>query len=283
VSAFAQDEVLSGAEMEAADAAEILEEEEAQEIFDIYGEIVEITDEYVLIDTPDMGHVQVNLSEDTVIEGVEALEIGQTAVVMYDGMMTRSLPPQITALHIGVYAVSGVISEVLEDRIVILQEETGEEIILMLPGSELLGENEELLESEELAAQEESEEVSEEDAEEGSEEEIETESEDEALEAEVLEAEVLEEEILSEDELTEEAVLEDELLEDEAPVFGVGDAIIAYTDGTMTMSLPPQMRALAIVFAGEAIAEESEEEEEIEASEEIEETEETEESDETVG
>jgi len=261
MSAFAQDEKLDIAEMEAAEEMEILEDE-VQEIYDIHGEVLEITEEYILIDTADMGYVQVNLSEDTVIEGVQTLEIGQTAVVMYDGMMTRSLPPQINALHIGVYAVSGVITEVLEDRIVIMQDGTGEEIVLMLPGNEDLGENEELIEEEILAAQEEAEA---EDAEEISEEALIESDETDAEEA-------------GSDE--EEAAIEEELSED-APVFAVGDAIIAYTNGTMTMSLPPQMTALTIVFAPQA-----DETEMVEISEEAEETaEESEaaEADETVG
>lgn len=245
-------ESLSASEMEAAETVETFEgEEEIQEIYELHGEIIEITDEYVLINTADMGYVQVNLSEDTVIEGVDALELGQTAVVMYDGMMTRSLPPQITALHIGVYAVSGVITEVLEDSIVIEQSETGEEIILTLPVIDDLGENEELLADEELAEQE------------GLDEEL---SEDE---------ESIDEEEVSD----EEEILDEELTEDGAPLFAVGDKIIAYTTGAMTMSLPPQMNALAIVFdLGEATPGEAEE-----MMEEIEESEDAEESDETVG
>ena len=265
VGAVAQDTALSAEEMEIAETAETLEdtEEAIEEIFELHGEILEITEEYILLNTPEMGHVQVNLSEDTVIEGVDALEIGQTAIVMYNGMMTRSLPPQVTALHIGVYAVSGVIAEVLEDRLVLIQDETGEEIILMLPGSELLGENEELLEDEALAELEESE---------------------EALSAEEIAADEQTDEKTEEEadaELTEEELLEEEMLEIEAPVYNVGDAIIAYTNGAMTMSLPPQMTALAIVFAPEAIEEEAvetaeeieEETEEVEAAEDSEETE----------
>ncbi len=272
--AVAQDNALSAEEMEIAETVEGIEgEEEIEEIFELHGEIVEITDEYVLIHTPDMGDVQVNLSEDTVIEGVDTLEIGQTAVVMYSGMMTRSLPPQITALHIGVYAVSGVIAEVLEDRLVIIQDETGEEIILMLPGSELLGENEELLEDEALAELEESEEASE--------------LTDDALEGEAdEEAELVDEEQIDEEALSEEPS-DEEILEIEAPVYNVGDAIIAYTNGAMTMSLPPQMTALAIIFAPEAteeeIAEMDEATEEAEAAEEASEIEETEVDDGTVG
>ena len=232
VGAFAQDNVLSDIEMEAAEAAEAIEnlDEEIQEVFDLYGEIVEITEEYVLLNTADMGHVQVNLSEDTVIEGVDALQIGQTAVVMYNGMMTRSLPPQVTALHIGVYAVSGVIAEVLEDSIVIVQEETGEQIILTLPGAELLGENEELLEDEAIAAEDEAL-IEESDAEL-----IEEDEADEAVEE-------------AEEALIEEELFEDEEIEEEAEfAFQVGDKIIAYTNGAMTMSIPPRMNALAIIL-----------------------------------
>lgn len=272
--AVAQDNALSAEEMEIAETAEGLEEaEEIEEIFELHGEIIEMTDEYVLISTPDMGDVQVNLSEDTVIEGVDALEIGQTAVVMYNGMMTRSLPPQITALHIGVYAVSGVIAEVLEDRLVIVQDETGEEIILMLPGSELLGENEELLEDEAMAELEESEE-----ADELSDDQLDGETDEEA--------EPVDEELTGEETLNEE-LSDEEILELEAPVYNVGDAIIAYTNGAMTMSLPPQMTALAIVLAPEAMEEEIAEMDEAiegnEATEETEEIEEAEADDGTVG
>jgi len=176
-------------------------------------------------------------------------------------MMTRSLPPQITALHIGVYAVSGVIAEVLEDSIVIVNDETGEQIILTLPGSELLGENEELLEDEALAAEEELDAELTEEIEEDFEEELEEESEEEL-----------------EEELTEELLAEDEMMEEDAALeFSVGDKIIAYTTGAMTMSLPPQMNALAIVLDLGDLGEEASAE--TEASE----TAETEEAEESIG
>ena len=119
---------------DAAQAAEaaLLEEAEAEpEIVELYGQITEITDEYVMILTEGLGDVKVLLTEDTVIEGVEAIEIGQTAKVLYTGMMTRSLPPQITALLIGVYTVSGEVTAISEGSVTI----TGEngEVILTLP------------------------------------------------------------------------------------------------------------------------------------------------------
>ena len=85
---------------------EAISEEEAIEIVEISGVITEITDEYVMIDAGEMGMIQANTSMDTLIEGVEELAVGQTAVILYDGKMTRSLPAQITALKIGVYDAS---------------------------------------------------------------------------------------------------------------------------------------------------------------------------------
>lgn len=159
--------------IEVADVTEEVEEvEEAAEIFDISGEILEITPEYILIGNEMLGEVQVNLAEGTVIEGAYELEVGQTIVVMYNGMMTRSLPAQITALHIGVYVVEGSVTAVEEEFVMIRREDTAEEIRMSLP--------------------------------------------------------------------------------ENAPELKEGDRVIAYTNGAMTMSLPPQMNAIAIVFADEA-------------------------------
>lgn len=150
---------------EAADVAEVEAEVEAvAEVEELYGQITEITEEYVMIKTAELGDVQVLLGEDTIIEGVETLELGQTAKVLYTGMMTRSLPPQITALLIGVYAVSGEVIAADEGSVTV----TGEngEVILILPEG--------------------------------------------------------------------------------AEVPAVGDVITAYTTGVSTMSIPPQMNAVAI-------------------------------------
>lgn len=157
---------------ESEEAEEAEEIEEIAEIFDISGEILEITPEYILIGNEMLGEVQVNLAEGTVIEGAHALEVGQTVVIMYNGMMTRSLPAQITAMHIGVYVVEGSVTAVEDEFVMILREDTEEEVMMTLP--------------------------------------------------------------------------------ENAPELKKGDRVIAYTNGAMTMSLPPQMNAIAIVFAGEA-------------------------------
>ena len=147
--------------------AEALSEEAEIELVTLTGVITEITDEYVLLDVGDMGQVQANLSEDTLIEGVEELAIGQTAIVTYDGKMTRSLPAQITALRVGVYEVRGTVKTMEDGRITVEKTEGGDEVVLTLP--------------------------------------------------------------------------------ENAPPLAVGDVITAYTTGISTMSLPPQMNAIAIV------------------------------------
>ena len=129
--------------------------------------ITGITDEVVLLDVGDMGQVQANLSEDTLIEGVEELAVGQTAIVTYDGKMTRSLPAQITALRVGVYEVRGTVKTMEDGRITVEKTEGGDEVVLTLP--------------------------------------------------------------------------------ENAPALAVGNVITAYTTGISTMSLPPQMNAIAIV------------------------------------
>ena len=154
-------------EKDEAEGALLTEEEEMIEIMDITGTITEITDEYVLIDAGEMGMVQANTSDDTLIEGVDELAVGQTVVILYDGKMTRSLPAQITALKIGAYEVKGTVTEIADGRITIANGESGEETVLTLPES--------------------------------------------------------------------------------APEIAVGDAITAYTTGVSTMSLPPQMNAIAII------------------------------------
>lgn len=151
-----------------AEAETLGEEDEPEiELVTLTGVITGITDEYVLLDAGEMGQIQANLSEDTLIEGVEELAVGQTAIVTYDGKMTRSLPAQVTALRIGVYEVRGTVKAIEEGRITVEKTEGGDEVVLTLPEG--------------------------------------------------------------------------------TPELQAGDAITAYTTGISTMSLPPQMNAIAIV------------------------------------
>ncbi len=154
------------------------------EVFLLSGTIMEVLDDCVMLDVPELGDVQAFISEETTIEGVDALRIGQTAVVLYDGKMTRSLPPQITAQRISVYAVEGTVTEVAEDRVTIQRGDELGEVVLTLP--------------------------------------------------------------------------------ENAPELEIGQSVIAYTTGIMTMSLPPIMNAIAFEFEAGEPAEEAEDIERIE-------------------
>lgn len=155
------------AEDVAADAQETAAEEESFEIAELYGTVIEVTDSYVLLESAEFGKVQANLTDDTALEGVEKLENGQVVRVIYDGKMTRSIPAQITAMLVGVYAVEGEVTEMADGRITVKRADTGEEVIISLPEG--------------------------------------------------------------------------------AQEIAVGDVVTAYTNGVSTMSLPPQMNAVAIV------------------------------------
>ena len=69
------------------------------EVYYLTGQITEITDEYIILEGTEQGTVQVNLFDDTAFGGKfpDELVVGEYAQVIYDGKMTRSIPPQVTA------------------------------------------------------------------------------------------------------------------------------------------------------------------------------------------
>lgn len=94
-------------------AEESVEIEANEEIYEMTGTVQEITFNYFLIENADGQQVQVNIYDETITEG-EAPEIGSLIHVLYNGMMTRSLPPQVNALRIGCYVRTGAIVELTE-------------------------------------------------------------------------------------------------------------------------------------------------------------------------
>lgn len=99
---------------------------------EIAGQITEVGEDYLLMVDSELGEVHVWLNEETVYEGIEApaLAVGQYAAVLYDGRMTRSLPPQITALRVGVYSIRGEVIAICEDYVLIGQEDDLGEVIV---------------------------------------------------------------------------------------------------------------------------------------------------------
>ena len=125
------------------DDAEVADE---NEVYYLTGQITEITDEYIILEGTEQGTVQVNLFDDTVFGGKlpDELLVGEYAQVIYDGKMTRSIPPQVTALAVDVCVLEGKVAEILEDgRVLIDRTDVMEQVILSLPeGVELkVGDN----------------------------------------------------------------------------------------------------------------------------------------------
>ena len=108
------------------------EQEESAAVL-LTGTVLEVAEDHVLLDVAELGEVQAWVNEETVIEGVDALRPGQVAVVLYNGMMTRSLPPQITAQRVSVYAVEGTVTAVEEGCVTILRADGAGDVIVTLP------------------------------------------------------------------------------------------------------------------------------------------------------
>lgn len=99
-------------------ATEIIALPVVQEVYDMTGVVTEITDEFILIQNTDGQMVQVNLFEETFFEGKE-IALGDFIHVTYNGMMTFSIPAQISALKVACYTHEGLITELLETGFVL--------------------------------------------------------------------------------------------------------------------------------------------------------------------
>ena len=136
--ATAQPEATAEAQ-EGAQAERLAQEEQAdaqQEVFTLTGQITEVGEGYLILEDAQQGQVHVNFAEDTVFEGVEqgALAAGQYAVVLYNGVMTRSLPPMVTAMRVSVYEISGTVAQVQEDgRVLIDRADVSDQVLVTLP------------------------------------------------------------------------------------------------------------------------------------------------------
>lgn len=148
--------------------ADLEAQAQVQETVRVEGMIVTVEEGSFIMQDKDLGEIRVNFDAATTFEGVTAEELffGQYVFVDFDGKMTRSLPPQIFGQKVGMYPVSGVVTEIGEASITIEQSNgNGEALIHLLEG---------------------------------------------------------------------------------APEMKAGDEIVAYTNGAMTMSIPPQTTALTI-------------------------------------
>lgn len=89
----------------------------------LQGLITQVGEGYFLMQDETLGEVRVNLDDAlTVYDGIAAkdtLAPGQYVLVGYNGVMTRSLPPQVTALTVGCYVLHGIVTEILDNGCIV--------------------------------------------------------------------------------------------------------------------------------------------------------------------
>ncbi len=100
----------------------------------LQGLITEVGEGYFIMADETWGAVRVNLDPaTTVYEGSAArdtLAVGQYVLVTYDGAMTRSLPPQVTARRVGCFSVTGTVTEILAGGYVVEGDPLLERVIV---------------------------------------------------------------------------------------------------------------------------------------------------------
>ena len=78
------------------------------------GYVMDIQEDFLLVMTPDGLYVQAALTEETLFEGADMM-VGDLVHILYNGMMTRSLPAQINAQTVSCHKLQGVVSEMTEE------------------------------------------------------------------------------------------------------------------------------------------------------------------------
>lgn len=109
-------------------------QEEAMEIYMLQGTILEVQEDGLLIMDAAQGEVLVLISDETVQETGYELGVGDYVYVDYNGQMTRSLPPQVTAGRIVSHKLEGDVVEVYaEENALLLYGSDGNEYRINLP------------------------------------------------------------------------------------------------------------------------------------------------------
>lgn len=103
--------------------------EPADELYDLFGAVQEITEDHLLLLTPDGMEVQANLFSDTVYDG-ESFGVGDMVHVMYNGMMTRSLPGQIAAMRVSCWQLTGSVADMTEDGFLLNRPDVGDQVFV---------------------------------------------------------------------------------------------------------------------------------------------------------
>ncbi|MBR4067118.1 MAG: hypothetical protein IKK08_00660 [Clostridia bacterium] len=86
------------------------------------GLVTEVFEGGFLMEDIQMGMLQINTDENTVLDGILSqlpIEVGMYVLVDHNGMMTRSIPPQVYGIRVGCYTLSGVAGEITEEGVLL--------------------------------------------------------------------------------------------------------------------------------------------------------------------
>lgn len=107
----------------------------AEALVSMEGSVLEITEDGgYLINTAEHGEVLVLVSDETYVEAIRDIAVGDYLYLDYNGQMSRSIPPQVTASVIRMHILEGSITEIFaEENAVLLTTETHGEVYATLP------------------------------------------------------------------------------------------------------------------------------------------------------
>ena len=119
----------------AAPLSVLAEDAELMKTFE--GIVTEVFEGGFLMETTELGIIQVNTDDNTVLDGILSIEpiaVGMYVIVDSNGMMTRSLPPQVYGMRVGCYTLSGTAGEMTEDGVLLTGDPIfGEVFVQMTP------------------------------------------------------------------------------------------------------------------------------------------------------
>lgn len=111
--------------------------EDTEMMMTFEGLVTEIFDGGFLMEDKEMGLIQVNTDDKTVLDGIlsiQPLEVGMYVLVDHTGMMTRSIPPQVYGMRVGCYTLNGVAGEITEEGVLLTDDPIfGEVFVQMTP------------------------------------------------------------------------------------------------------------------------------------------------------
>lgn len=105
---------------------------------ELEGFVTELVEGGFIMEDKELGQIMLNVDDATVLDGIlleEEISEGLYVLVQYDGRTTRSLPPQAHADKVGCYVLNGVVSEFLDNGILLTGDELFGDVIVHVEGS----------------------------------------------------------------------------------------------------------------------------------------------------